>query len=266
MSTTETPARSLDTSPAGVTHYQALCGACLGAVFLAQLQQGLFLTNLLSITIGVWGLVSRMRAAPTLFLIFLAGSQLAHQISQMRVGLGQQSGAVEIADVVLCAGVLGFIVSQYRLQAIWGNILPLDPRQRAGEPRLHFPWLWRIRPIRPDKRTAHVISPSETAWLVISLPIWALVAQIVWALLPDRPDVVGLPPRLSQMILIAWILALGAFAVATLLRLTRHRRRSREQALLYLQDTVWRETRGEQRRLGRWLAWGRRRRQADQCS
>jgi len=32
-----------------------------------------------------------------------------------------------------------------------------------------------------------------------------------------------------------------------------------EEAALFLQDTLWRETSREQRRINRWIAWARRR-------
>jgi hypothetical protein len=54
-------------------------------------------------------------------------------------------------------------------------------------------------------------------------------------------------------------------AVAALLRYLALRRMTPPEAGLYLQDVLWRETRREQRRLNRWLAWAwlRRRRREE---
>jgi hypothetical protein len=52
-----------------------------------------------------------------------------------------------------------------------------------------------------------------------------------------------------------------ALAVA-FLRLWRQRQHPPAIAALYLQDVLWKETRREQRRLHRWLAWARLEREA----
>ena len=55
-------------------------------------------------------------------------------------------------------------------------------------------------------------------------------------------------------------LVLGVVVASAFLGYWRSAAQTREQAALVLQDAVWAETRGEQRRLNRWLAWARLRR------
>jgi hypothetical protein len=61
--------------------------------------------------------------------------------------------------------------------------------------------------------------------------------------------------------LLAWAIAMPLIAVSTVLGYQRWRRRTPNESLLFLQETLWTETRRDQRRLNRWLAWGKLRRQ-----
>jgi len=46
---------------------------------------------------------------------------------------------------------------------------------------------------------------------------------------------------------------------SSILNYLARRQMTRAEAELMLQDILWRETRREQRRIGRWLAWSRNR-------
>jgi hypothetical protein len=60
---------------------------------------------------------------------------------------------------------------------------------------------------------------------------------------------------LVQILLLLWLLAAGFWVVGSLLTYWKHRCHDPATAQLYLQDLLWRDTRGEQRRVNRWLAW-----------
>jgi hypothetical protein len=235
----------------GTGHYVVLCGLCLAVIFLVQLQQALVLTNLLGVLVGALSLVARMRLGPVLLVIFVAGAQLSLQTAGWR----GRPEAMDLTDVVLCSAALGFVVSHYRLQAIWYNLLPADPRQRAGKPRRAFPWIWRRAPVVEEKRPADQITPQEIGWLVATLPLWAVAAQLAWALIPQRWEPLGIPARLAQILTALWLLTISFVVVRALLNFWKQRRYDPAIAQLYLQDLLWRDTRGEQRRVGRWLAW-----------
>jgi hypothetical protein len=71
-------------------------------------------------------------------------------------------------------------------------------------------------------------------------------------------------PQPSRLPDVVWQFFVVVWAVATLLVVARgflgylgRLRASREESLLYLQDQLWTQTRGEQRRITRWLAWSR---------
>ncbi|MCI0637863.1 MAG: hypothetical protein L0Y72_11800 [Gemmataceae bacterium] len=235
-------------------HYQALCGLSLALIFLAQLNQGELPLNVLCVLIGTLCLLSRLKLGPILLLVMIGGVQWWIQFRMFR-GPAQRARALEIVDVVLCAGVVGFVAAHYRLQSIWQNMLPLDPRRRSGTPRRRFPWFRKQPPIMAEKRAQEQITPFELAGLVLSLPAWAVAAQILWALLPKQVEFIGLPPRVLQMIVVAWGLAVGFLVMRGVFSLWRFRQADAATAQLILQDALWKETRGEQRRIQRWLAW-----------
>jgi hypothetical protein len=237
----------------GARHYVALCGLCLAVIFLVQLQMGLVLTNALAVLVGAASLVYWVRLGPMLLVILVGGAQLSRQMAGGRGG----EQTLEATDVMLCAAVLGFVAGHYRLQGIWHQLLPTDPRARAGTPRRVFPWIKKQVPIVREKRPAGLITPHELAWFVVTLPAWAVAAQLARALLPRHWNVLGLPEQFFEILTVLWLLAVGLGVAVTFLNLWKHRRHDPATAQLYLQDLLWRDTRGEQRRVNRWLAWWR---------
>jgi len=239
----------------GAGHYAALCALFLTLIFLVQLQSGLLLTNLFAAMVGALALIYRLRLGPILLVAMVAVAQIALQIGVGRdVGPSPQR-ALQLSDVILCAAVLGYVACHYRLQGIWYQLLPTDVRQRQSAPRRRFPWLRRKTPVLKEKRSAGQITAREVAWLVATLPVWAALAQLVWALFPQQWTIVGPSTELGRILLALWLLTVGFWVIGTLLDFWKLRRHEPATAQLYLQDLLWRDTRGEQRRVNRWLAW-----------
>jgi hypothetical protein len=238
----------------GTGHYLALCGLCLAIIFLVQLQAGALLTNLLGVLVGALCLVTKIRLGPTLLVFFVSVAQLAlHMDSPL--GPFRRHRTMELNDVALCAAVLGYVIGHLRLQGIWHQLLPTDTRWRAGTPRRYFPWVRKQVPLVQEKRPAGQVTPQEIAWLVATLPIWAVTAQMVWVLFPSDATVLDIPPRLLQALLAVWLLVVGFYVARTFLKIWKQRCHDPAIAQLFLQDLLWRDTRGEQRRVNRWLAW-----------
>src|SRR5581483_9909399 len=92
---------------------------------------------------------------------------------------------------------------------------------------------------------------------LLALPIWTGLAQVLWLVLPQTAGNPGLIVPVWRVILWLWIFG-GIALLATSGFAYWHRSTmSVEEATLFLQDTLWRETRGEQRRINRWFAWAR---------
>jgi hypothetical protein len=239
---------------AGVREYQVLGLFALGMIFLIDLQQGNTLLSVLLLLVGLLGVLLRLRIGPIVFLLAFGVIQWSKQHTWARFGgLPSPHTGFLANEVAMSMAVLAYVLAQYRLQSLVLHIFPPDPRRRAGPRR------WLILPPRIvlQRRPGTLVSPQEVAWFVLLLPVWALLAQGLWALLaPPRP-MAGLPVWITRLVFFGWALGLGTLMTATLLDFWQRRRSRPEIAALYLQDVLWRETRGEQRRLNRWTAWWR---------
>jgi hypothetical protein len=67
--------------------------------------------------------------------------------------------------------------------------------------------------------------------------------------------------RWWRLMVLVWLFGLMFLVAAGVLRYLGQRWVKPEEAALFLQDTLWRETSREQRRINRWIAWAARRRE-----
>lgn len=259
MSDTQAP------PPITPQHYQVLCGLCLGVAFLVQYQQGVWVAGLLTLLIGVLGIVLKIRLSPLLVLLPVAGGQIFPRFDlTIRAvdldWLAERYPLLQVPDVVLCGAVLGYLAGHYRLHALWYSILPRDPRRRfQRETPLVVP-AEQVGKVAPQRRSADSLTPAEFTRFVLQLPLFALLAQGALYLLTPRWSLVELSPRWMQLLVLVWALVVGLFIAGQFFRYWRRRNMSRATAVLLLQDVLWHETRGEQRRVSRWLAWWKLRR------
>ncbi|HTD79690.1 MAG TPA: hypothetical protein VK898_18790 [Chloroflexota bacterium] len=233
-------------------HYQVLCGMALATIFLVLLQQTLVLFGLVALLMGAAAILLRARLSPILILLPVVGGQLLRQYLYPEWRLHT---ALDVEDVLLCAATLAYLAGHYRLLALWSNILPPDPRQRYHKGAHAVVPIARLGKVAPQHRPASHVSRGELAWFVLQLPLFALLAQGVWIVIGARRELHDLSPRWMQFLQLAWGLALGAFVAAQFFRIWRLLSIDRMTAQMLLQDELWNETRGEQRRIGRWLAW-----------
>jgi hypothetical protein len=238
--------------------YTLLCLAALAVLSAVEMQQGLRFATPLVLLVGLVGVLARLRSAPLLLLFAFAVGHLVVQHSFVGFGWEWQdfrgSGRpFRATDVVVCAAVLAYVVGHYRLQAVSEYVFPPDPRLReviAGRRR-----------VVQRKRSPRLVTIDEVGWLVLALPVPALLGQLGWMALARPWNVLGLPPQVGRFVLLLWLLAVTVFVVAALLGHWRGRRQTAEEGTLFLQDTLWRETRREQRLVNRWVAWSRRRKE-----
>ena len=238
--------------------YAILCLAALGVIALLEMQRGLRLVAPIVLLIGLLGVLTRMRAAPLLLLVTFAAVHLEEQHRLFGFGWDEQElpwrrRTFRATDVALCAAMLAYFVGHYRLQAVGSYLFPPDPRLRDGSPG-------RAGRVVQMKRSPRLVTTDEVGWLVLTLPVPALLGQLAWMALARPWNVLGLPLPVGRLLLLFWVLAIAAFVVAALLGHWRSRQMTAEEGTLFLQDTLWRETRGEQRRINRWLGWSRVRR------
>ncbi len=234
-----------------VRFYQVLCVTALGMIFLVLGQQGFVLENWLLVAVGLLGTWLCLRVTPVLVIVVLAGIYLMRQLTWGRFGL--RAAAFQLPDVILCAAVLAFVLGHYRLQGLTHTVVPLDPRRRRQRR-----WAW-LRPAnwQEKPRASTGVSPSEMARLFLTLPLCALLAQVFWLSLGRHWEFLGMAEHFSRLLLAGWVLVLPPLLVKVCLGFWRHRQLTAAEAAMFLQDTLWAETRREQRRLQRWLSWRR---------
>lgn len=238
-------------------HYQVLCALALGFVFVLQLDQEFLLGNLLLGVVGLLGFASPLRIGALLFLAVFGLCQAGPAALGFPQSTLRQGAVFDLNHLILAAAVLTYVIGLYRLQAIWNNILPLDPRERAGPPQRSFPWFAELPPIMPQRRPPASLTRREIGILLVSVTATVGLAQAAWLGLAPPRSALDMPTRLWQMVIVAWTLAVGSFLVRHILLVWKRRALTSTTALMVLQDVLWKETRGEQRRVQRWLAWHR---------
>lgn len=91
--------------------------------------------------------------------------------------------------------------------------------------------------------------------MVLALAACTETAGVLWGWIREQKPLLNFSLAVSHMMWLLWVVGGGTALVCGLLRCWAWRQLTPEEALLYLQDVAWRETRREQRRLNRWLAW-----------
>ena len=223
-------------------HYQVLCALALATVFILQMQQGIDLfINLMTLFAGVLGVFYRIRIGPIAVMIGLAAGQFRDQyyLNEFAAPIHPAS-SFNVETLALSMAVLTYIVGQYRLQGLWFGVLPSDRRHESTA---------------AQARSTASLTPAELAALVVPIPLCAVLADCGRFILRQHWTVVGLPPRWKQFFAAAWFVLLVVFVAAHAFRYWRRLQMDRATAQMLLQDLLWNETRGEQRRLNRWIVW-----------
>lgn len=247
-----------DEKPSGERDYLLLAvGALLFVTVL--LIQDLGFVAVLPLLIGGIGLAPRGAMGPG-WVILTVAVVYAFRGRWSPIGFDDRSPNI-IGDLFFAVAVFVYVVSHVRLMAIQRHAVPPDARRERPlrTKRLVGRWLLPAQAARRGGR----LGDGELVWLILTAPVFALVAYVLWLRVAfDLP-----PPELERVpavwrvILVAWgaLILLGACHV--ILTYLKRSLASRPESLLVMQDYLWGETRGEQRRVNAWLSWGRRKRE-----
>jgi hypothetical protein len=251
-------------------HYLIMSLAALVIMLLVLLHWGMDRWSFLPVLIGVLGVTLRWRITPLLTLFLLAGLLLVSE-STDRPSRYSTRG-FSLPDWLLCGAMLALCVSQYRIQGMVSIFPMLRSRRRKDLDVEKFSSPSKEKPVgdgktgapvsshgdkSPQRRSGRLVSPLEVGWLVLSLPIWAFLAQLCWQLAPAGTRDYVFTRHTWRGIVVAWLLGMGVLVVAWILSYAGQHRLGDRQARLFLQDIFWQETGREQRHLSAWLAWAR---------
>ncbi len=235
-----------------VRNYLLLCLTAQAVIVLVLLRHGLRAPSLLVPFVGLAGLTVRWRIAPIFTLITLGGL-LLWQFRQR-----PSPPRFDLSDWVLCGATLAYLAAHYRYLSLTTSIFPSDPRLPGSS--VATPGQTASSPRVDERRSPLLVAPTEVGWLVLSLPIWAFLAQLCWKMLPPKPENINVPRDQWRGLVLMWILAGTVVVITTILGYLRLQKLTRAEARVFLQDALWLETAREQRKLNRWLIWARLRR------
>jgi hypothetical protein len=233
----------------GTAYYIALCLLALAAILLLLMQRGFGLWALLPVLVGIAG--GGTRFGPMLFALACAMTVNAPPPESADFA---RRAIIDVPDIILCAAVVGYAAGHYRLQAMLVGIFPRELRASSRKKRASW------------YRTPALVSRDEIAMLLVALPVFAVVGQVLWRRLAAGWGNPGLPPDTWTLVLAAWLVAVVAVTGSAFIGYWSWRQMTADEAALLLQDVLWNETRREQRRLNRWLTWAKTRRPAKEQS
>ncbi len=271
-----------DRQPA-VRDYGLVCMGALTLTVVALVLRRPDVWALLPALLGGLGLMFRWRAGPVIVLLavvvvlcswwigtnpgrmilYVVGwvvwllRRLRGPLPSWRIGLPSRE-LLPASDFLLALSLLAYAAGQYRLQGLTRRLFPAGPRQRGAAAK---------KAEEARRRSPDWVTGREIVLLLATLTACGVAAAVFWWWLrgqetgPENP----LTNTAWQGLLVLWLLGGAVLAMAAGLRYLALRRMTPAEAQLYLQDVLWRETRREQRRLNRWLAWAwlRRRRREE---
>lgn len=240
-----------------VRDYTLIALAALAVLFLVLFVEGPGVWAVVPVVIGVIGVLARWSAGPPLFLLALT---FLYGIGNLLVGLpmSYRPQPSPLIDAVLAMAALAYVAAHMRLLTLTTHGVPPDPRRRRKPLVGRVAGRWLL-PGDPSRRTAARGAAGELLLFLVAVPAFTIVAALLWVPLglEESPYRRLLPDRVWHFFLVLWAMLVVLYLARSLLGYLGLARANREQALLYLQDQLWTATRGEQRRITRWLGWSR---------
>lgn len=235
------PRQSSSTTSPVASAYLAMGFAGLALVGLHILQSPAQRWALVPVLIGACGLVFHWRSAPLGVLVAVAFAKVWPMWQFGSTALRQSTTLV--SEAVLCGAMLTYVVAQYRLIALRAAMFPAESRKSA------------------IPRDPAAVSLRETIAAIFAVVASAVAAFFLWQLtFTVRPPWTIMRSH-WRVGLLVWVVGLALLAIAATIAYFGWRRQSRAEAMMILRDEFWRQTRGEQRKINRWTAWMRRRRE-----
>ncbi len=246
--------------------YLLVCLCSLVVMVVALTEFGLDEYALIPFGLGALALWMRWTSVPPFLLLVLGFLVMYHSSREdSRFFGGRLVPAARTLAVrdpaspmnfILVAATVAFTIAYYRRLSMLENVFPADPRKAPpAEPG------GKPVPLPPARRSAALATPPEMIAVAVTVPVWCALGYFLWVALARTPPPPDWPAQQLRgewgLLVLCWALAVGGAAGAALIGYLGRSRATPEQSLLYLQDQLWRQTRGEQSRIDRWLVWAR---------
>jgi hypothetical protein len=214
---------------------------------------------------GWWGMLPVLAGAISLLthwtlgpatVVMLVGILIFLQDALVRMSWGYRHQSDPLSDLLLCAAVLVFAATQYRVQSLVRAVFPADPHRPPGlRAPGHQPAVGHKAP--PQRRSAGLAHAGERLLLVVGLVVTLGLAFVSWSYISESEPRWYLSAGEWRALQVAWAVCLVAVLAGTLRGWVNFTVTRPEEAMVYLQDQQWRQTRSEQASLNRWLVWRR---------
>jgi hypothetical protein len=223
------------------------------------------LVGLLFLAAGMIGVFMRLSMAPPLIVLCSALCLMLRQWLFLESADQVDPKAMprfRDRDLFLAISVLGYVVGHYRLQAVGWHVFPPDYRYAYLKRVKQWPAdAWQA--LAQRRRDVNLVKPTELILAVVSLPVWAMAAQMLWLWLARPRGFFDWGPEMVRAGILVLALVPMFLATTAGLRHMRLRRMQPAEARMVVQDVLWNELRGPLRMLSRWLAWCRLRQRQD---
>jgi hypothetical protein len=245
--------------------YLLVCLLSLLVLTLGLVVKGFGEWALPPLLLGVVGVVFHWRAAPALVplllvvLTILVGPAGLYYLSHADL---EETDA--LLDPLLAAAALAYSLAHLRLLGLARHLFPPDARPLTAT----RPGRRTVRG-RPHPRPPEAVGPTEVPLALLAVPLWAALGFVAWMILSAQESPLeeaswrltryqeDVRNALWRGVVVLWLGVLGLLLASAVLGYLRRLRAPLAENLLYLQDQLWRETRGEQSLLNRWLTWAR---------
>ncbi len=243
-----------------VRDYSILSLTALLLMLPLLVEEGFDVWAFLPLLIGAVGILLSWSIGPPFVILGLMVMLLVQKNSQASLGIYQPNWLS--MNVFLPLLTLVYLAGATRLLTLQRHAVPPDARRarRLLARRIRGRWLLSDE---PTKRTAEAVSAGEIVRLLMTVPVFFAGAYLIWiwiARLPP-PRWYDLPWWLWPIVVLIWVGIIVLALTWAYLAYVGRTLASEEESLLYLQDQLWAETRGEQRQVNRAVAWTRLRRQ-----
>src|SRR5262249_18473446 len=144
-------------------------------------------------------------------------------------------------DLALAVALVTYALAHNRLLSLTVGVLPPDP-------------------LRPKDKTSprpDGVATAEVPLALLTAVGVALVARFLWELTALSHSPWDIPTEYWRAGQLVWLLTALTLGLTAVFGYLGWRVRSADEAILLLRDTLWAETRREQRRIQRWSAWAK---------
>ena len=241
----------LSTNSIKFSNYSIL--AIMGLLFftISFGHEGFGFWTFLPFLAGLFGLLFKGTITPS-FVLLLVVCLLLFQRWFRDVPLWDSRPINDLSSLAITFGCLIYAISHFRDLFINSKLTSWKSGSKK-EKTTSFSGQWLLdEPIN----TRNIPSTNwEIIFLAIKALTFSLISFVIWTSvrIETPPEWFELPVPLWRIFILFWAIALLLLSFHTFSTLLRYYLSSQEEAVIYLQDIVWKILRGEQRLINRFI-------------